>query len=238
MSAIDASKRLIFAIDVSSLEQAHDIVEKLDGAVSFYKIGLELQMVAGLEFVKKLLDKGNQVFLDLKYFDVDATVQRAVARVASLGVSFLTVHGVHKTIQAAVKGRGDSDLKILAVTVLTSLDASDIKELGYECNVEELVKFRAKAAMESGCDGVVASGREAAAIQELTGGNLVIVTPGIRPADSSKDEHKRSFTPAQAIEAGADYLVVGRPIRDADDPAAAARTIIAEMQEAFDKRQA
>jgi orotidine-5'-phosphate decarboxylase len=236
MPEIDARKRLIFALDVSSLEQAQGLVHKLDGVVSFYKIGLELQMVAGLEFVKGLLEKDKKVFLDLKYFDVDATVQRAVARVAQLGVSFLTVHGVHKTIQAAVKGRGHSALKILAVTVLTSLDASDILELGYECSVEELVSFRAKKALESGCDGVVASGREASAIRELAGGNLVIVTPGIRLSDASKDEHKRSFTPAQAIEAGADYLVVGRPIRDAEDPAAAAKDIIEEMQKAFDER--
>jgi len=222
------------ALDVSSVEEAKELVKTLDGAVSFFKIGLELQVVGGVELAKTLLEQEKQVFLDLKYFDVDATVERAVARVADLGASFLTVHGNHKTIQAAVRGRGDANLKILAVTVLTSLDEGDIRELGYGVTVEDLVMFRARKALESGCDGVVASGREAGAIRAFANDGLVIVTPGIRPKGVGADEQKRAVEPAQAIRAGADYLVVGRPIRDAPNPKQAALEIIAQMQKAFD----
>ncbi len=234
MTMVDAKTRLIMALDVSSVEEAKELVKTLDGAVSFFKIGLELQVVGGVELAKTLLEQEKQVFLDLKYFDVDATVERAVARVADLGASFLTVHGNHKTIQAAVRGRGDANLKILAVTVLTSLDEGDIRELGYGVTVEDLVMFRARKALESGCDGVVASGREAGAIRAFANDGLVIVTPGIRPKGVGADEQKRAVEPAQAIRAGADYLVVGRPIRDAPNPKQAALEIIAQMQKAFD----
>jgi len=236
MPAIDAKERLIVALDVPTVEEAKGLVRQLDGLVSFFKIGLELQLAAGGDFVRWLIQQGKKVFLDYKYFDVEETIKRAVAQVAAIGVSFLTVHGSGGIIRAAVEGRGQGPLKILAVTVLTSLDALDIRDLGFACSVEELVLYRARKALEAGCDGVIASGHEARAIRELAKDRLLIVTPGIRPAGTGRNEHKRSVTPAQAIEAGADYLVVGRPIRDAEDPRGAAEGILAEMQSAFNSR--
>ena len=230
-----AKERLIVALDVSSVDEAWAIINRLEGLVSFFKIGLQLQLSVGLAFVKELIENGNRVFLDYKYFDIEETVQRAVSQVAAIGVSFLTVHGNGPTIRAAVEGRGNSDLKILSVTVLTSLDSVDILDLGFQCEVDELVLYRAKKALEAGCDGVIASGKEAEAIREMAGEQpLLIVTPGIRPETASLDDHKRPVTPAAAISAGADYLVVGRPITAADDPRAAAESILAEMQAAFD----
>lgn len=235
MADIQAKDRLIVALDVDNVEDAKELVNKLDGVVSFFKVGLEMQIVAGIEFVRWLLDNDKRVFLDLKFFDVEETVKRAVRRVAALGVSFLTVHGNHLIIQAAVEGRGDSSLQVMGVTVLTCLDAADIKEMGFPCNVEELVMFRAQQAVKAGCDGVIASGREAKALREMAGDKLTIVTPGIRPSGSDTNEHKRSVTPEMAIGAGSDYLVVGRPIKNAPDPKAAAMQIIDEMQKAFDE---
>lgn len=229
------NERLIVALDVSSIEKARELVKRLEGMVSFFKIGLQLQLIAGLGFVRELIKDGKKVFLDYKYFDVEETIKQAVARVAAEGVSFLTVHGNGRIIRAAVEGRGDSNLKILSVTVLTSLDAFDIQDLGFECSVEELVLYRAKKALEAGCDGVIASGYEAKAIRELAHNRLLIVTPGIRPKNASVNDHKRYVTPAQAIEAGADYLVVGRPIKDAKDPRVAAERILAEMRAAVEK---
>jgi orotidine-5'-phosphate decarboxylase len=233
--SVSAKDRLIVALDVSSIEEARAIVHRLDGLVSFFKIGLQLQLSMGLPFVQELIEKGNRVFLDYKYFDIAETVQRAVSQVAAMGVSFLTVHGNGPTIRAAVEGRGQSDLKILSVTVLTSLDSVDILDLGFQCEVEQLVLYRAKKALEAGCDGVIASGKEAEAIRTMAGDlPLLIVTPGIRPEAATLDDHKRPVTPAAAIAAGADYLVVGRPITASDDPRSAAENILAEMQEAFD----
>lgn len=235
MADIQAKDRLIVALDVDNVEDAKELVAKLDGVVSFFKVGLEMQIVAGIEFVRWLLDNDKRVFLDLKFFDVEETVKRAVRKVAALGVSFLTVHGNRRIIQAAVEGRGDSSLQIMGVTVLTCLDAADIQEMGFPCNVEELVMFRAQQAVKAGCDGVIASGREAKALREMAGDKLAIVTPGIRPSGSDTNEHKRAVTPEMAIGAGSDYLVVGRPIKNAPDPKAAAMQIIDEMQKAFDE---
>jgi orotidine-5'-phosphate decarboxylase len=237
MSPIFAQERLIVALDVPTIEEARQFVRKLGDTASFYKIGLQLQLAEGvLDFIEELIGSEKKVFLDYKYLDIAETIENAVARVASIGVSFLTVHGNGKTIEAAVKGRGDSQLKILAVTVLTSLDAYDIKDMGYDCPVKELVLYRAQKCLEAGCDGVIASGQETEDIREVAGDSLLIITPGIRPKGVGQDDHKRPSSPAQAVLSGADYLVVGRPIRDADDPVSAAKGIIQEMQDAFDQR--
>lgn len=236
MNAIDAKERLIVALDVPTIAEAKRLVQRLDGLVSFFKIGLELQLAAGLDFVQWLIQEEKKVFLDYKYFDVEETIKRAVAQVAAIGASFLTVHGHGRIIRAAVEGRGQSDLKILSVTVLTSLDAFDIRDLGFECSVEELVLYRARKALEAGCDGVITSGHEARAIRELAKDRLLIVTPGIRPEGTRRNDHKRYVSPAEAIEAGADYLVVGRPIRNTNDPRMAAEKILAGMQSAFARR--
>jgi len=235
---IDAHERLIVALDVPSIERAEELVRTLDGVVSFFKIGLELSMVEGVfDLISKLTKNKKKVFLDLKYNDVPETVERAVQRVSELGVSFLTVHGNGNIVKAAVAGRGDADLKLLTVTVLTSLDNDDMRDLGFRnISVKELVMYRAKKAFEAGCDGVIASVKEAADIRTIAGAEdkFLIVTPGIRTSRSRRDDHKRIGTPTDAIKAGADYLVVGRPIRDASDSRKEAQEIIAEMQAAFD----
>jgi orotidine-5'-phosphate decarboxylase len=234
MLKIDARDRLIVALDVPSAEEAVRLMEKMAGAVRFVKIGLELYTAAGPPIVKRAVVLGKRVFLDLKFLDIDETVRRATAQVADLGVDFLTVHANRKALQAAVKARGDGGLKLLAVTVLTNFDSADLHDMGIQWSVADLVVARAKLAAEVGCDGVVASGEEPAAIRQKLGSGLTIVTPGIRPSGKGVDDHARATTPSQAITAGADYLVVGRPIRDAADPRAAADLIVAEMQQAFD----
>jgi orotidine-5'-phosphate decarboxylase len=236
---IEARDRLIVALDLSSIEEARDMVSQLDGVVSFFKVGLVLQMAPGAEgFIQELIGSNKKVFLDYKYYDIAETIKKAVARVVKLGVSFLTVHGVSEIIRAAVRGRGNSALKLFSVTVLTSMDQDDLAEMGYtNTSVEELVVFRAKKALEAGCDGVIASGREAGAIKQISD-KLLVVTPGIRPDGYPEDDQKRKVTPHQAITAGADYLVVGRPITDAVNPRKQAETILHEMQEAFDERAA
>lgn len=238
--AVNAAERLIFALDVPSVMEAKHLIDALGGVVSFFKIGLELYMGSGLELVPVLAKAGKKVFLDLKYFDVPETVKNAVKQVASLGASFLTIHGNGKIIKAAVEGRGRADLKLLSVTALTSLDNDDMKELGFNCTVPDLVMYRAKKAMEAGCDGVIASALEAAKVKELAkqikgmDHKFLVVTPGIRPSNSSHDDHKRYTTPAEAIKSGADFLVIGRPIKESSNPRQAAKDIIAEMQPAFD----
>jgi orotidine-5'-phosphate decarboxylase len=233
MNIIPLEERLIVALDVPTVEEAKKLVKNLEGVVSFFKIGLALQLVAGIDFVQWLIKERKKVFLDYKYFDVEETIRQAVAQVASIGVNFLTVHGNGRIIKAAVEGRGQSDLKILSVTVLTSLDAYDLKDMGFDCSVEELVLHRARKALEAGCDGVIASGHEARAIRELAQDRLLIVTPGVRPEDTEISDQKRHVTPAQAIKAGADYLVVGRPIRNAKDSRIAAEKILTEMKSAI-----
>jgi orotidine-5'-phosphate decarboxylase len=232
----DARDRLIVALDLASVEDAQKMVDKLKGTVNFFKIGLTMQLAAGVnEFIRKLIDEDKKVFLDYKYYDVPETLKKAVSRVAQLGVSFLTVHGSSSLIKAAVDGRGDTGLKLFTVTVLTSLDADDMAEMGYtKHTVEELVLFRAEKALDAGCDGVIASGLEASKIKELSGNRLLVVTPGIRPEGYPADDQKRKTTPNEAIMAGADYLVIGRPITDNADPRKAAEEIASEMQGAFD----
>jgi orotidine-5'-phosphate decarboxylase len=223
------SERLICALDVDDPGRAKELVGALDGVIDFFKVGMVLQLVGGTEMVQWLLKNGKQVFLDMKYFDVPETVEKVVAQVAKLGVSFLTIHGNGQIIEGAVKGRRNSNLKLLAVTVLTSLDAADILEMGFDCPVEDLVLARAKKSVQSGCDGVIASGFEAGLLRKELGTKLLIVTPGIRHAGSKPDSHKRAVTPKEAIEAGADYIVVGRPVIQAPDPREAALKIAEEI---------
>jgi orotidine-5'-phosphate decarboxylase len=239
MMKIDTRERLIVALDVPSAEEAIQIVSQLDETVSFFKVGLELFTAGGPDLVRRLVGDGKKVFLDLKFFDIAETVKRSVESATRLGASFLTVHESGRTVAAAVEGCKGTSLKILAVTVLTSMDEADIREMGMTCTVEELVLHRAKRAMAAGCHGVVASGQEAAQIRALSRSlsrDVNIVTPGIRPAGTEKNEQKRVTTPTEAIQAGADYLVVGRPINQAADPKDAAARIIEEMQAAFESK--
>ncbi len=236
MTRIDARDRLIVALDVPSAAEADALVDRMGDQVRFVKVGLELYTVAGPDIVRKLVDRGKQVFLDLKFLDIEETVRRATARVAAMGATFLTIHANRKALLAAVQGRGQSNLKLLAVTVLTNFDGEDLRDMGIQRSVRDLVTARAMLAAEVGCDGVVASGEEPEAIRARVGPNLVIVTPGVRPAGNSTDDHARVTTPTQTIAAGAGYLVIGRPIRDAQDPPAAAAAILTEMQAAFDRR--
>jgi orotidine-5'-phosphate decarboxylase len=224
-----AREKLIVALDYWDINDAINLVKDLGDEVSFYKVGLGLQLAGGDRFAKELIQQGKRVFLDYKYLDIEETIKSAVKRAAELKIDFLTVHGVAGILKAAVEGRGNSNLKILCVTVLTSMDAEDIKEMGFQCDVEELVLARAKKALDAGIDGVIASAHEAAAIKKQTNNKLMIVAPGIRPRDSASDDQKRVTTPGEAIRAGADYLVIGRPITRAVDPKQAARDIISEM---------
>lgn len=228
-----AREKLIVALDYWNIEDARKLVRDLGDEVSFYKVGLGLQLVGGNEFARELIAEGKRVFLDYKYYDIEETVQRAVAQAAELKIAFLTVHGVGSIMKAAVAGRGNSDMKILGVTVLTSMDAEDIKEMGFECSVEDLVVARARRALEVGVDGVVASALEAAELRKQTNNKLMIVSPGIRPSGGARHDQKRVATPFEAMRAGADYLVLGRPIYAADNPKAAAQAIIREMADAL-----
>ena len=221
--SIPPPERLIFALDVPSTEEAQQLVDKLGESVGFYKIGLELFMAGGyFELLDRLNRRGKKVFADLKFFDVPQTVKRAVARLAGRGAYFATVHGNEAMLQAACEAKGD--LRILAVTVLTSLDEKDLGDLGFECSPKELVLSRARRALEVGCDGVVSSGLEAAELRSELGHKFLVVTPGIRPV-ANVDDQKRTVNVEQAFLNGADYIVVGRPIRDAPDPRVAAENI-------------
>ncbi len=221
--SIPPRERLIFALDVPTTEEAEQLVDKLGESVGFYKIGLELFMAGGyFELLDRLNQRGKKVFADLKFFDVPQTVKRAVARLAGRGAYFATVHGNEAMLQAACEAKGD--LRILAVTVLTSLDEKDLGDLGFECSPKELVLSRARRALEAGCDGVVSSGLEAAELRSELGHKFLVVTPGIRPV-ANVDDQKRTVNVEQAFLNGADYIVVGRPIRDAPDPRVAAENI-------------
>jgi orotidine-5'-phosphate decarboxylase len=236
-SKIQAKERLVFALDVPTAKAAEAMLDCVQESVGVIKIGLELFTSEGPAVVRMVQRYGKPVFLDLKVLDIAETVQRTTARIADMGVSFLTVHGERKALTAAVKGRaGNPAMSILAVTVLTNVEQADLRECGFEGTVEHAVVARARMAAEAGCDGVIASGREPAAIRSATDSPLLIVTPGVRPAGQGADEHARATTPRQAIHTGADYLVVGRPIRDAPDPRAAAQAIVSEMQAAFDQQ--
>jgi orotidine-5'-phosphate decarboxylase len=231
----EAREKLIVALDYWDIHEATALVETLGDEVTFYKIGLGLQLAGGDRLAQTLIARGKRVFLDYKYLDIEETIKTAVRRAAEFGVDFLTIHGVGGVLRAAVEGRGSSRLKLLCVTVLTCMDADDVKEMGFECNVEELVLARARKALDTGVDGVIASAREAAKIRTAAGGKLLVVTPGIRPKDSASDDQKRVATPGAAVRDGADYLVIGRPITTAPDPKQAARDIVAEMAAALDR---
>ena len=224
---IPASDRLIVALDVPTVSAAKELVTVLDNTVVFYKVGLELFMSGdAFELVTWLRERDKKVFVDLKFFDVPATVGRAVSQLNGLGITFATIHGNDAIMQAAAAAA--EDVEILAVTVLTSLDRGDLSDLGFECDVSELVVSRARRAVVHGCAGVVASGQEAALLRRELGNTLLVVVPGIRPVDN-QDDQKRTVSAEQALRDGADYLVVGRPIRDANDPKAAAEQIQEEI---------
>ena len=225
--------RLFVALDVPTIDAARRLVEALGGSVTQYKIGLELLFGGGLEFAAGLKANGKSVFLDMKLLDIGNTVEKATANVARTGVDYLTVHGHdRKTLDAAVRGRGASKLRLLAVTVLTSLDQADLREQGVALSPADLVVHRAKLAKAAGFDGVIASGQEAALVRAATGPDFLIVTPGIRPAGAETGDQARAVTPLIAMRAGATHLVVGRPITGAADPKAAAAAIIDEIRAA------
>lgn len=224
--------RLIVALDLSSVEAAEAMIGRLGDVVSFYKIGYQLAYAGGLPLVQKLAGSGKKVFLDLKMHDIGNTVARGVENVARLGATFLTVHAYPQTMKAAVEARGPS-LKILAVTVLTSYDDGDLHAAGYRLNVSDLVEARAQQAQVLGVDGIVCSAEEAARLHKIVGHQMHLVTPGIRPAGAAAGDQKRIMTPGRAIAAGADYLVVGRPVLEAADPRAAAEAIHAEVTQSL-----
>lgn len=230
--SLPTSERLIVALDVPDTGTARRVIDKLGDTVGFYKIGLQLTFAGGLDLAKELVAENKKVFLDSKVHDIDETVRGAVANVVNLGVHFLTVHGSRESIEAAVIGRGSSQLKIFSVTILTSLDADDLRDLGYDLPVEELVLHRARVALNAGADGVIASGLEAPSIRELAGDRLLIVTPGIRSKGVAHNEQRRVVTPSEAIRAGADYLVVGRQILTSASPRDEAKRVLDEMNSA------
>src|SRR3984885_2797417 len=215
LSDIAPRDRLIVSLDLPGIEQAEAMIARLGDSVSFYKIGYHLAYAGGLPLGRQLADKGKKVFIDLKLHDIGNTVKRGVESIAKSGATFLTVHGYPQTMKAAVEGRGGSDLKILAVTVLTSYDDGDLHAAGYRLGVSDLVEARARQAQVLGIDGLVCSPEEAASLRRIVGHQMKLVTPGIRPAGSAAGDQKRIMTPARAIAAGADYLVVGRPVMEA-----------------------
>jgi orotidine-5'-phosphate decarboxylase len=226
--------RLIVALDAPSAEEAKALIETLGDSVGVYKVGLELLFAGGFGLARELARHGRPVFVDAKLLDIEATVERATAAIAGSGAAFLTVHALDaKTLDAAVRGRGNSALKLLGVTVLTNLARDDLKEQGVDRSPQELAIYRAMLAQEAGFDGVVASGQEAAALRQALGPGVLIVTPGVRPQGSDVQDQARAVTPRMAIEAGADYLVVGRPITRAPDPRAAADAIVGEIAAAL-----
>lgn len=221
---IPRRERLIVALDVPGPAEARSLVQRLGDSAAFYKIGLELFCArGGFDLADWLAARGAKVFADLKLHDIPQTVRRAVANLRASGASFLTVHGERAILEAAASEKGA--MKVLAVTVLTSLGETDLKAMGFALGVPELVRLRARAALEAGCDGVIASGHEALALKGEFGARLLVVTPGIRPGRTQPDDQKRTMDVAEAFAAGADYIVVGRPIRDAADPRAAAEAI-------------
>jgi orotidine-5'-phosphate decarboxylase len=221
---IRRDERLIVALDVATPQEARALVERIGEGARFYKVGLELFMAGSYyELIDWLVGRGAKVFVDLKFFDVPETVRRAVANLRGRGITFATVHGNQSMMQAAAREKGD--VKILAVTALTSLDRGDLDDLGFSCDVARLVLSRARRAIEAGCDGVISSGLEAQALRSEFKDRLLVVTPGIRPVDNKTDDQKRTVDVAQAFANGADYIVVGRPIREAADPRAAAEAI-------------
>ena len=220
---------LIVGLDLPNLDAAEAMVERLGDSVTFYKIGYRLAYAGGLPLVGKLADKGKKVFLDLKLHDIGNTVMQGVQSITRLGATFLTVHAYPQTMKAAVEARAGSNLKILAVTVLTSYDDGDLHAAGYRLGVSDLVEARAQQAQVLGVDGLVCAAEEVASLRKLVGHQMHLVTPGIRPAGAASGDQKRIMTPARAVAAGSDYLVVGRPVVEAADPKAVAEAILAEI---------
>jgi orotidine-5'-phosphate decarboxylase len=227
--ALDARSRLIIALDIPSVSEARALVERIGEAGAFYKIGYQLGFAGGLDFAEELVRAGKQVFLDLKLHDIGNTVEEGVRSVARIGASLLTVHAYPQTMRAAVRGRAGSDLKILAVTVLTSYDDADLADAGYTLGAADLVARRAAQARDLGVDGIVCAPTEAVRVRDLVGPERLVVTPGVRPAGSDPGDQKRVMTPTEAILSGASHLVVGRPITSAKDPKGAAEAVVREI---------
>lgn len=227
-----ADSRLILALDLPGVDEARAMADAVGDAVSFHKIGLQLIPIGGMALAKELKAQGKSVFLDFKLLDIAATVEKATRSLAGIGADLLTVHAEPEAMKAAVKGRGDSDLKLLGVTVLTSYDDAALAEIGYQRTAKDLVLRRVDQAVEAGMDGIVASAHEAEEIRARTPDDFLIVTPGIRPAGASADDQKRVATPESALKSGATHLVIGRAITGAGDPKAAAEAIVAEMKAA------
>lgn len=229
--SIPNKDRLIFAMDVASCDAARKLATELDDSVTFYKIGLELMMSGGyFELLDWMLERDKKVFCDLKFFDIPATVGSAVRSLKDRGATFVTVHGNRSIMEAAAENKGDS-LKVLGVTVLTSLDRGDLDDLGFDCQLDELVLSRAKQCLESGCDGVISSGLEVPKLREFVDNKLLVVSPGIRPVDNKPvGDQKRVVTVETALQNGCDHIVVGRPIRDAASPRAAAEEMQAQIE--------
>ena len=232
-SAIAPRDRLIVALDLPGIASAEAMIARLGDSVTFYKIGYQLSFAGGLSLVRKLTDHGKKVFVDLKLHDIGNTVAGGVESLVALGATFLTVHAYPQTMKAAVEARGASSLKLLAVTVLTSYDESDLYAAGYRLSVADLVAARALQAKALGIDGLVCSPEEASVLRQSIGPQMALVTPGIRPAGTATGDQKRIMTPARAIAAGSDYLVVGRPVTEASDPRAAAEAIQTEITQAL-----
>jgi orotidine-5'-phosphate decarboxylase len=228
----NARQRLIVALDLPSPAAAEAMIDRLGDSVGFFKIGYQLAFAGGLPVAERLIGAGKQIFLDMKLHDISNTVAKGVESVARMGVTFLTIHAYPQTMQAAVEAKAGSDLKLLAVTVLTSYDDVDLSEAGYAMSVDDLVAERASRAQQIGMDGIVCSAEEAAALRLMIGHDMTLVTPGIRPVGSARFDQKRVTTPAQAIAAGVDYLVIGRPITEAPDPKSAAEAVVAEIDAA------
>lgn len=233
MDAVPLRERLIFALDVPSPESARAWVERLEGLVGFFKVGFELFLTGGFPMVEWIQNRGVKVFLDLKLFDVPETVRRAMVQIAQRNVAFTTVHGNDAMIKAAVDAKGS--VKILAVTALTSLDQGDVHDLGFQCSVEELVLSRAKRALALGCDGLISSGLEIPRLRRELGAGFLVVAPGIRPV-ANVDDQKRTVDARRAFASGADYIVVGRPIREAADPQRLAADILAQIEKGLQDR--
>jgi orotidine-5'-phosphate decarboxylase len=223
---------VIVALDLESSADARTLLAALGDSASFYKVGLELYTSTGVDFVRELKAQGHRVFLDLKLYDIGETVKRAVAQVARLGVDFLTVHGSRAVMEAAVAGKGDAPLQLLAVTVLTSFDESDLRQMGYSCSVSDLVELRVRNAMEARVDGIVCSPLEVGRVRQVAGAGAILVTPGVRSMGAAVGDQKRVATPAQAIADGADYLVIGRQVTRAADPRCEMLHILEEIRSA------
>lgn len=229
---LDPRERLIVGLDVGTLQEAETVVRRLGDSVVFYKIGFELVLAGGLVLAEQLARSGKKVFVDMKLHDIGQTVEKATRQVAKLGAAFLTVHAYPQTLRAAAEGRGDSALKVLGVTVLTSWDAADVREAGFGETPDELVARRVAQARSCGVDGVICAPTDLANVRGVAPRPFLAVTPGVRPAGAALGDQKRVATPGDAIRAGADYLVVARPVLAAEDPRAAAEAIVAEIAHA------